>query len=90
MEKFLAFIDEYQKGIGNIDADWRKILELGFLSKLDWLEYSLKRLLQIECTDENEQEMGTIEVVGTINTLKQYEEMVSELETWLNTLDAIA
>jgi Ser/Thr protein kinase RdoA (MazF antagonist) len=83
-EKFLAFIDEYQKGIRIIDADWRKILEHGFLSKLDWLEYSLKRSLRIECTDENEQEMGTLQVTGTINALNQYEEMVSELETWLN------
>jgi Ser/Thr protein kinase RdoA (MazF antagonist) len=85
-EKFLAFIGGYQKHIGIIAADWRMVLEQGFLSKLDWLEYSLKRSLRIECTDETEQEMGTIQVTGTINALKQYEDMVSELETWLNNI----
>ncbi|MNJ01381.1 hypothetical protein D3C73_1609960 [compost metagenome] len=63
------------------------VLEQGFLSKLDWLEYSLKRSLWIECADENEQTMGTIQVTGTINALKQYEEKVSELENWLNRIN---
>lgn len=53
-EKFLAFVGGYQKHFGIIDADWRMVLEHGFLSKLDWLEYSLKRSLRIECTDEKE------------------------------------
>jgi hypothetical protein len=35
------------------------ILTNGYLGKLDWLEYSLKRSLWIECTDENEQQSGT-------------------------------
>lgn len=86
-EKFLAFVGGYQKHFGIIDADWRMVLEHGFLSKLDWLEYSLKRSLRIECTDEKEQEMGTIQVTGTINALKQYEDMIPELETLLNNIN---
>ncbi|MNW48096.1 homoserine kinase [compost metagenome] len=86
-DKFVAFIEGYQGHYGMIDADWRMVLEQGFLSKLDWLEYSLKRSLWIECADENEQTMGTIQVTGTINALKQYEEKVSELENWLNRIN---
>ena len=82
--KFLAFVGGYQEHYGIVNADWRIVLELGYLSKLDWLEYSLKRSLQIECTDEVEQEMGTSHVTGTINALKEYEDMISVLEAWLN------
>ncbi|GGH60212.1 membrane protein [Paenibacillus silvae] len=83
-ERFLACINGYQKRFGFLQADWKKILEHGYLSKLGWLEYSLKRSLWIECTDEKEQHMGTLQVEGTINALKQYEDMVLELEVWLN------
>ncbi|WP_235439598.1 phosphotransferase family protein [Paenibacillus sp. DMB20] len=85
--KFQAFVGGYQERYGIVDADWRIVLEHGYLSKLDWLEYSLKRSLQIECTDDSEQEMGTKHVAGTINALKEYEEMVSVLETWLNNIN---
>ncbi|MNP16893.1 homoserine kinase [compost metagenome] len=54
-ERFLAFINGYQKQLGILCTDWRVVLEHGYLGKLDWLEYSLKRSLWIECTDENEQ-----------------------------------
>ncbi len=82
-DRFLAFMDGYQEDYGKVNDDWEMVLELGYLSKLDWLEYSLKRSLQIECTDEHEQEMGTRHVIETIHALKQYEEMTSILEAWL-------
>ncbi|MNI99931.1 hypothetical protein D3C73_1591450 [compost metagenome] len=62
------------------------VLVNGFLGKLDWLEYSLKRSLWIECTDEEEQQMGTSQVTGTINSIIRYADMISELEKWLGTL----
>ncbi|TCZ79344.1 aminoglycoside phosphotransferase family protein [Paenibacillus albiflavus] len=83
-DKFLAFIYGYQKQYGVLESDWNLILELGYLSKLDWLEYSLKRSLWIECADEKEQQMGTIQVTGTINAIKQYENIISDLVKWLN------
>lgn len=86
-DKFLAFICGYQKYFGIIDADWTIVLENSFISKLDWLEYSLKRSLWIECTDENEQEMGTIQVTETLNGLLQYADIVSEIVTWLNNIN---
>jgi Ser/Thr protein kinase RdoA (MazF antagonist) len=82
-DKFLAFVEGYQEDYGKFNAYWEMVLDLGYLSKLEWLEYSLKRSLQIECTDEHEQEMGTRHVIETIHALKKYEEMTSILEAWL-------
>jgi hypothetical protein len=46
------------------------VLLNGFLGKLEWLEYNLKRSLCIECTDEQEQQLSTAQVIGTINTMQ--------------------
>lgn len=83
-ERFLAFISGYKKRFGTIQANWRMVLLNGFLNKLGWLEYSLKRSLWIECTDEEEQKMGTAQVTGTIKSIRRYAYMISELEKWLN------
>ena len=81
-ERFLAFIGGYKNRKGKLYADWRTVLENGF-GKLGWLEYSLKRSLWIECTDTDEQKLGTEQVVGTINSINHYAIMISELEKWL-------
>jgi Ser/Thr protein kinase RdoA (MazF antagonist) len=70
-EKFLAFIYGYKKKYGKLQANWRTVLVGGFLGKLNWLEYNLKRSLWIECTEVEEQEMGTAEVIGTINHIRR-------------------
>lgn len=85
-ERFLAFITGYNTKYGTLQANWRMVLVNGFLGKLDWLEYSLKRSLWIECTDEEEQQMGTSQATGTINSIIRYADMISELEKWLGTL----
>ena len=54
----------------------------GFLGKLDWLEYSLKRSLWIDCK-EQEQKAGTDQVTGTIAAIRRYAEMITEIEGWL-------
>jgi len=84
--KFLAFISGYQDHRGMLHADWRLILEQGYLSKLDWLEYSLKRSLWIECSDEKEQQLGTEQVEATLSALQRYHNTITELEAWLNEL----
>jgi thiamine kinase-like enzyme len=83
-ERFIAFIGGYKKRYGTIQANWRIVLVNGFLGKLGWLEYSLKRSLWIECTDIEEQRMGTEQVTGTINDIKRYADMICETENWLN------
>lgn len=83
-DKFLSFIDGY-KGTtqDQIHANWRMILASGFLGKLDWLEYSLKRSLWIDCTDQDEQKAGTEQVAGTILAIKRYAEEINKIEEWL-------
>ena len=66
-----------------LNADWNMVLVTGFSSKLGWLEYSLKRSLWIECTDEEEQKMGTVQVIGTIHEIKNYAEQIPNLLQWL-------
>lgn len=86
-EKFLAFISGYQQQRSGLQADWTAILELGYLGKLDWLEYSLKRSLWIECSDEKEQQMGTEQVLATLSSLQLYANTISELEGWLHNIE---
>lgn len=83
-ERFLGFITEYKKRYGKLQVNWKMALLNVFLGKLGWLEYSLKRSLWIECTDEEEQQMGTAEVIGTIKAIRRYGDMIFELEEWLN------
>ena len=82
-ERFMAFIGGYRRRYGTLQADWRMVLLNGFSGKLGWLKYSLNRSLWIECTDEAEQQMGTAQVIGTINAISRYADMISELEKWL-------
>jgi hypothetical protein len=42
------------------------------------------RKIWIECTDEEEQQMGTNQVTETISVIRRYADMISELEKWLN------
>ena len=60
------------------------VLSNGLNGKLEWLEYSLKRSLWIECTDEEEQKMGTDQVTGTIYEIKNYVNQIPKLLNWLN------
>ena len=82
-ERFLAYIGGYKGKKGKLTADWRVVLENGFLGKLGWLEYNLKRSLWIECSDVEEQHMGITQVTETIKAIKSYTKIIHELENWL-------
>jgi Ser/Thr protein kinase RdoA (MazF antagonist) len=83
-DKFLAFINGYKIKYGALQANWKMVLDSGYLGKLGWLEYSLKRSLWIECTDEEQQQAGTSQVTGTINAIIRYFNTTSEIEMWLS------
>jgi len=83
-ERFLAFIDGYKNKKQISQENWSMVLAKGFLGKLGWLEYNLKRSIGIECTDIEEKRMGTVQVIGTIKNIKGYSAMVPEIENWLN------
>jgi Ser/Thr protein kinase RdoA (MazF antagonist) len=82
--RFDAFVAGYKGSNGCLEADWSSVLAFGYLSRLEWLEYSLKRSLGLESTDEGDQTAGTEQVTATIRSLIDYENMVSRLASWLN------
>lgn len=86
-EKFLTFIDAYRNRYGTLKLNWKIVLLSGFLSKLGWLEYNLKRSLGIESSDKEEQSMGTTQVIETIYDIIYYSKAIPKLEKWLG--DAI-
>lgn len=82
-DKFLAIIQGYKDIIPNLKSDWNIVLDKGFSGLLGWLEYSLKRSLWIECTDEDENKLGTEHVLGTIYNINKYDEDRKKLYNWL-------
>lgn len=73
----------YKNNNEKLCADWKAALYIGYLGKLKWLEYSLKRSLRIECSDEEEQQLGTNQALGTIKDIQNYADMIPILEEWL-------
>ncbi|CAM4239495.1 Aminoglycoside phosphotransferase domain-containing protein [Bacillus manliponensis] len=83
-QKFFSFINGYKKNYGELHANWEMVLINGFLGRLGWLEYNLKRSLWIESTDEEEQKFGTIQVIETINEMNLYADIIPKLLDWLH------
>ncbi|MDX8344634.1 phosphotransferase [Rossellomorea sp. YZS02] len=81
--RFKAFISGYAGKGMVLEADWEAVLANGFSGKLDWLEYNLKRSLWMECSDREEQELGTEQVIETIRELSEYGERVPQIVKWL-------
>lgn len=71
-ECFTAFADGYKtkRKLGKID--WGTLLYSCLCGRLEWLEYSLKRSLKMECADEAEQKLGTEQVFLTIGEIKNF------------------
>jgi len=81
--KFSAFLEGYKNNNGRLCDERKAALDTGYLSKLEWLEYSLKRSLRIECSDEEEQKLGTNQVSEAIKSIQNYATMIPLLEEWL-------
>ncbi|EIT87459.1 aminoglycoside phosphotransferase [Fictibacillus macauensis ZFHKF-1] len=83
-QRFFTFISGYKKRYGELPSYWKLVLANGYLGKLGWLEYSLKRSLGIECSDKEEQQLGTTQVTGTIYDIKSYAKQIPKLLGWLD------
>lgn len=83
-QRFDSFINGYKKKFGALHANWENILATGFLGRLGWLEYNVKRSLRLECTDEEEQKLGTNQVTTTLNDINLYADTIPKLLNWLN------
>ncbi|MED1559036.1 phosphotransferase [Bacillus paramycoides] len=82
--RFASIISGYKKKCGVVHANWKIVLATGFLGRLGWLEYNLRRSLRIECTDEEEQRLGTIQVTETIYEINFYADTIAKVVTWSN------
>lgn len=74
---FNKLIGSYQEVGGCLPMDWQIIYDSNYGS-LEWLEYNVKRVLGIECVDE-EREIGLSEVRNTIAQIAYYHEKRNEI-----------
>lgn len=75
---FCTIINTYRNHGGEIQADWLDVLNYGFLGKLEWLAYNIRRSLGLESADNTERELGTREVIGTITAINDYAEFIPQ------------
>lgn len=83
-DKFKILLNAYRESISTIGVDWDCVLNSGYAGMLGWLEYSLKRALGIESTDEEEKVLGAEQVIGTIKELERYDSQLKILKEWLS------
>lgn len=83
-ENFCAVISSYKSESKRICKDWKTVLESGYAGKFGWLLYNLKRSLGILCADEEEQRLGTDQVIKTIDAIKYYADIIPILLEWLD------
>ncbi len=73
--KFDLFIDTYKTNGGHTD-NLEKAIYANFKNKSGWLEYNLKRVCGIECIDEEEKQLGKIEVKRVIKEILFFYETI--------------
>ncbi|WBW98106.1 phosphotransferase enzyme family protein [Oceanirhabdus sp. W0125-5] len=82
-EAFCAVIDSYINKVGAIEDNLEDVLYSIFKGKLEWLKYNINRSLRIECSSDEEQKLGTKEVVETIQSIFGYSKLIPVLLEWL-------
>lgn len=81
-EKFTALIQAYTENMDIFDVNWEVVLHCSFDGMLGWLEYSVKRALGMEGTEERKE--GMQQTQGTIYELKKYEAQITQLKEWID------
>ncbi|MBP5452160.1 MAG: aminoglycoside phosphotransferase family protein [Treponema sp.] len=81
-EKQKAFFQGYFESYDNGFRDYQSIFGLVY-TWIEWLEYNIQRALG-KCQDQDEKEMGLVEVKNTINRIKYIYEMENEIKANLN------
>ena len=74
---FQAFFQGYKNADGELPVDWETLYDCNN-SRLEWLEYNIKRVLGIDCGDD-EKEIGIRQVEGTIQHIIYYSEMKKQI-----------
>lgn len=74
---FQAFLRGYASSGGELPADWETIYDCNN-GRLEWLEYSIKRVLGIECGDD-EKETGIQQTAETVRHIIYYSDMRKQI-----------
>ena len=82
--KFNIILHAYGNYMSTENVDWDCVLDSGYAGMLGWLEYSLKRALGIESTDEEEKKLGVEQILGTIMALEKYNNQMKTIMKWLS------
>lgn len=82
-DKFNILLHSYCEHMSTKNVDWDCVLDSGYAGMLGWLEYSLKRALGIESTNEEEKKLGGEQIVGTIRALEKYDSQMKAILEWL-------
>lgn len=85
-DAFCTLINAYRDHGGEIYANWSDVLNYGFHGKLEWLAYNIRRSLGLESADDEERELGTLEVISTITALNDYDIFIPQCLLWLSDL----
>jgi thiamine kinase-like enzyme len=70
--KFNIFYNSYKKFNNCLNVNWDIIILSVYYSKLEWLDYSLKRSLGIEASSNEEKKIGTNQVLYTLKDIQHY------------------
>lgn len=85
-ELFKTFIKTYLKNIKfKFDIDIKTLYDSNY-SRLEWLEYNIKRALGMESCNADEQELGMNEVRNTINHVIYYDKIKDDIITNLESI----
>lgn len=76
---FRAFVQGYADSGGELPADWGTLYDCN-TGRLEWLEYNMKRVLGIDC-EEDEKEIGNTQVEETIKHIVYYSKMKEQILT---------
>lgn len=80
---FKTIIKSYLDEGGIIKDDLSDVFNASLLGKIQWLEYSIRRSLGIESNDDLDRDIGTQQVIGTINLIKRFYDNISVLVNWM-------
>lgn len=82
-DAFCSVIRTYLNHGGEVSDTLMDALNCGFQGKLEWLAYNVRRSLRLESTDDSEQQLGTSEVIKTIQLLNDYADFIPLCMEWI-------
>lgn len=82
-ENFDALLYAYTQHVKLENVDWDAVFAGSFCGMLGWLEYNVKRALEIETGSTDDSQVGKEQVLGTIGALYDYQKKVQMMKQWL-------